>query len=287
MLITGRRLRAGVPLMHELTAAELVDFWADDHTDDPADDRADRHAVHQADDRFASTPDSVNRHSMIPIQPYSATAWQDPADLVPPGPSSPDLTRPVHCAMLAVDIAAFSGRDPETQRHLHAGLYQIVRGACDAAGMPWRICHHEDRGDGILLVAPAGVSPELLDSVAAHLRAGLRLHNKLASAGARIRLRVALHAGYVRRGHDGVQGRDVIHLFRLLDAPQLKARLAAGRDELAVIVSDDLYNDVIRHGPSLIDPSRYQRVTIRTKETCTPAWIWLPGALPPDGRARW
>lgn len=31
MLTTGRRLRCGVPLTHDLNAMELIDFWADDH----------------------------------------------------------------------------------------------------------------------------------------------------------------------------------------------------------------------------------------------------------------
>jgi hypothetical protein len=36
MLATGRRLRSDMPLLHDLNARELIDFWADDHiTPDP------------------------------------------------------------------------------------------------------------------------------------------------------------------------------------------------------------------------------------------------------------
>jgi len=31
MLATGRRLRCDMPLLHDLNARELIDFWADDH----------------------------------------------------------------------------------------------------------------------------------------------------------------------------------------------------------------------------------------------------------------
>jgi hypothetical protein len=51
MLKTGRHLRCRVPLMHDLTAAELIDFWADDHiqraTDNPSGSREQvRHDSH-------------------------------------------------------------------------------------------------------------------------------------------------------------------------------------------------------------------------------------------------
>lgn len=31
MTLTGRRLDSATPLLHELPAYELIDFWADDH----------------------------------------------------------------------------------------------------------------------------------------------------------------------------------------------------------------------------------------------------------------
>jgi hypothetical protein len=56
MLITGRRLRSGVPLVHHLTAVELIDFWADDHINPTPDvpsglreqARDDSHDLHSA-----------------------------------------------------------------------------------------------------------------------------------------------------------------------------------------------------------------------------------------------
>jgi len=216
--------------------------------------------------------------TLIPQQ--SAAMWHDPATDPPAGFFPPRVTRPVHCAMLAVDIASFGSRDPGTQRHLRGSLYRIVEDACGAAGLPWPICHHEDRGDGILLIAPPDVSAELLDPAAAHLRAGLRRHNDLTSNTAKIQLRMAIHAGYIRGDRDGFSGRDLIHLFRLIDAPQFKTHLAVSRAEFVLITSDYLYNEVLRHGTGLLEPATYQHITVTIKETHAPAWVWRPDAVP-------
>ena len=41
-------------------------------------------------------------------------------------------------------------------------MYEAVRCAFGAAGIPWDNCYHEDRGDGLLVLVPAEVSKELL-----------------------------------------------------------------------------------------------------------------------------
>jgi hypothetical protein len=183
--------------------------------------------------------------------------------------------------MLAVDITAFGSRDPGTQQHLRDGLYSIVERACDAAGLPWPGCHHEDRGDGILVIAPPDISAEILDPAAAYVRAELRHHNERASATSQIQLRMAAHAGYVRGDRDGVSGDDLIHLFRLLEAQKFKDRFAGGHTEFGLITSGFLYDRVLRYAPVLLDRGGYRRITVKSKETRTAAWVWLPGT--PDG----
>jgi class 3 adenylate cyclase len=181
--------------------------------------------------------------------------------------------------MLAVDIAGFGSRDADTQRYLHDRLYQIVEDACENAGLAWSACHHEDRGDGILLIAPPVISAELLDPLAAHLHAALRRHNRHTSTTAKIQLRMAIHAGYIRREREGIVGHDVTHLFRLIEATAFKSRFAASQVEFALIASNYLYNAVIRHGPGLMAPANFQCLTVSNKETRTPAWMWLPIAV--------
>jgi hypothetical protein len=128
--------------------------------------------------------------------------------------------------MFAVDIAAFGDRDPDIQLYLRGALYRIVQDSCAAAGISWIACHHEDRGDGILVVAPGTGETVLLDSLIAHLRTGIRTHNKAARPAANIRLRMAVNAGYVIRDAHGVSGKAVIQLFRMINAPTLKTMFA-------------------------------------------------------------
>lgn len=192
-----------------------------------------------------------------------------------------------YCAMLAIDITAFGRRDDRLQRCMREALYRIVDNACQIAGIPTAICHCEDRGDGILLIAPPCVPAEtLLDTLTNHLRAGLRQHNKVTRAEAMLRLRMAIHAGHVAFDPNGAYGTAVTRMFRMLEAPQVKS--VAANAELAVVTSDHLYDEVIRHAPGLIDPTVYQPITITLKETQVQGWVWLTRPTPrrSTGRAR-
>jgi hypothetical protein len=200
-------------------------------------------------------------------------------------PDSPNLdspaTDPTYCGMVTIDIAAFSGRDPDVQVHVRDALYRMTEAACVTSGVPWDRCHVEDRGDGLLLIAPPDVSVKtLLDPLIAQLLSRLRVYEKTASAAAALRLRVAVHAGYVRYDAHGATGPHVIHLFRLVDAPSVKTELTRHGGGCVLVVSDYLYQELIVPGPGLIDPAAFAPVVIENKETHGLAWIWLP----PHGR---
>ncbi len=184
-----------------------------------------------------------------------------------------------HCPMLAVDIKAFNHpeRDEDVQRFLRAAMYDLLAGAFDGSCVQWSACHREDRGDGVLVVAPQG-TPEtaLIDPLVDHLRAGLRRHNKLCSDLAAIRLRMAVHAGQVHFDQNGISGHAVTHLFRMLEAAAFKRAFAASDADFALVTSAALYDDVISRGPGLIDPDMYAPINIRCKETRARAWLYLP-----------
>jgi hypothetical protein len=184
----------------------------------------------------------------------------------------------LHHAMFAVDIVGFGTRDDASvQLHLREAMYRIVERACDAAGLRWSVCYHEDRGDGLFVIAPPCISAErVVDGVVPYIRGALQEHNKLASEIATIQLRVSVHAGYVRFDGNGASGHALIHLFRLLDAVEFKTALRANAGELGLLVSGHLYDEVVRQGPRLIDSGAYRHVSITNKETDTGAWLWLP-----------
>lgn len=184
------------------------------------------------------------------------------------------------CGLFAVDIAGFTGplRDNDIQMYLHKSLYEMLQTAFDMSDVPWADCSHEDRGDGVLVVAPPMIPASMLVPIPDRLRALIRRHNHVSCEAACIQLRSALHLGPVHHDGLGFIGADVNLLCRLLDTRQLKRRLADSTTEIGLIASEYLYFNVIRRQPSFMDPALFDPVRIRVKETRTRAWVYLPGA---------
>jgi len=144
----------------------------------------------------------------------------------------------VHRTIIAVDVEGFGDRC-RTNSHQVAvrdGLYRVLRQAFRAATIPWAGCHHEDRGDGVLILAPPEVAKSVfVESLPDQLVEGLREHNSAHPAPEHIRLRMALHAGELHYDDHGVTGASVNLTFRLLDAGPLKSALAESPGVLAWI----------------------------------------------------
>lgn len=185
----------------------------------------------------------------------------------------------VHCTILVVDIEGFAqpSRTNTNQVQLRRGLYDAVQQAFQHAGIHWGTCRHEDRGDGVFVLAPATVPKVLFtEQVLDTLADTLSMHNNEHDAAEQIRLRAALHAGEITYDDYGVTAASINHTFRLLEAPVLKAALARSSALLACASSSWFYDEVIRHSePS--KPNLYQQVAVKNKETTTNAWIRLLG----------
>ena len=142
----------------------------------------------------------------------------------------------VHRAVVVTDVEGFGDRrrvnaDQVTVRD---GMYRVMREAFDRAGISWDDCGHEDRGDGVLVLVPPEMRKGLLaESLPSALAAGIRVHNGGRPGPEQIRLRMALHAGEVHYDEHGVTGASVNLAFRLVEAPALKAALAASPGVLA------------------------------------------------------
>ncbi|ROO82682.1 hypothetical protein EDD29_0164 [Actinocorallia herbida] len=178
--------------------------------------------------------------------------------------------------MFAVDAVSFSRhRDPEVHRELRDAMYSIVRTACEETGLPWPECHVEDRGDGILVIAPEDTDVEaVIDDLADALRRMLGAYNHVLADPFRLRLRMAVSDGYVHLDGHGVIGGAVIHMFRLLDAPSFKREIGDRPGDLSLIVAAHLYEDVVQYATRL-DPASFRPVTVSLKETFCHAWIRL------------
>ena len=201
----------------------------------------------------------------------------------------------VHRTILVVDVEGF-GAPARTDSHrlaMRDGLHRVLERALTDAGLSLTDCYREDRGDGVLILAPPAVPKSVFADPAPRMLAeALHEHNGAHSAEERLRLRVALHAGEVFYDEHGVVGSAINLAFRLLDAPAFKRALAESPGVLGLITSSWFFEEVIRHAASGV-VAAYRQVQVIVKETAAVGWITFPGELhqaaprePADAAAR-
>ena len=181
----------------------------------------------------------------------------------------------MHRSILVVDVAKFAdpGRNNADQVAVRDGMYEALTHAFATAGISWSNCASEDRGDGALVLIPPQVPKSwLVTRLPVHLVAALGGHNAACSTKARIRLRMALHAGEIHPDAHGVTGNAINRTFRLIEAPALKSALDVSTGVLALIVSGWFYDEVVRHDPAA-EPRSFRHVRAVVKETRVAAWI--------------
>lgn len=185
------------------------------------------------------------------------------------------------CGLFSIDVAEFTHprRDEHVQLYLREMIYRILERAFDGSDVPWHACHHEDRGDGVLIIIPPAIPADgLADPLPERLCGLVRAHNRLSAASARIQLRAAAHIGTVYRDDHGFAGDAVNHLFRLLETSRLKHLLTATDSELGFIASDHFYTTVIRRHPTLVEPTAFRQVTVDLRHAQAIGWVQLLGA---------
>lgn len=173
---------------------------------------------------------------------------------------------PLNCSIVFTDVAGFSDpvRNDSDRDVVRAAMYEILRSAFEASGVPWAACYREDRGDGAVIVVPPTISTlRAVDPLVAELAGRLRQYNRRASEVVRIQLRVALHVGPVGKDAEGLTGQAVISAARIVDAPVIKARLAAEQADLVFAASDYVYDHVVRNCGGRVDPAAFEHLPSR------------------------
>jgi hypothetical protein len=180
--------------------------------------------------------------------------------------------------ILAVDVERFSDHsrtDPHRVR-VHNSLYEVLNQALDESGIDFDSCYHEDRGDGVIILAPPDVPKVRFSaSLPYRLAAVLRQHNKVHPIQEHIRLRMAVNAGEIYFDEHGAVSDALNKTYRLLDSAPLKDTLRQTSDVLVVIVSPWFYEQVIWHSENF-RPDIYFPVLVDHKETEMVAWITVP-----------
>ncbi|WP_026405037.1 hypothetical protein [Actinomadura rifamycini] len=185
----------------------------------------------------------------------------------------------MNTTLIGLDIPNFGDerRTRDVQQFLRGSMYDVVADSLAITGLHWHECHHEDRGDGALIIAPPTAHAfHVLDPLAHHLTARLRRANRITNDVARLRLRVAVHSGDVHFDTHGVLGHAVTRLFRLLDAPAFKQAISAAPDsDVGMLVSDDLYRAAV--ADDAVDRDAYRPLYVTCKETRNVrAHLWMP-----------
>ncbi|WP_069171874.1 hypothetical protein [Streptomyces griseus] len=191
-----------------------------------------------------------------------------------------------HCWVVVLDIENFSSRPDPIQRSLRAGMYEVLREALVRAGLADDGIVTEDRGDGVLMIVPATVSPiSLAGAFVRALDEELRQKSVVYSPAHAMRFRVALHQGLAARDGEGWSGDAVNTACRLVDAGPLREVLAAASSSRMVfVVSDEIYRAVVRHGHRSVDPAAYLPMPFRTKHgELIESWVTVPGSPAPPG----
>ncbi|MFE7839411.1 hypothetical protein ACFU53_26160 [Streptomyces sp. NPDC057474] len=179
---------------------------------------------------------------------------------------------------LAADVEQYSRLDTRTQSAVQADLVRMLDEAAALAGLDRAAWARQPQGDLEFAVLPEA-TPEasVLGPFVHHLTVRLRDRNAR-PAVPRVRLRLAVDTGVVADAALGHAGPTPVAVARYVNAPQLKAVLASLiAADLAAIVSDRLYQDVVRSGQSDLDPAQYVRAHVRAKEFGGYGWIHVPG----------
>lgn len=182
----------------------------------------------------------------------------------------------VHRAIVVVDVEGFSdpSRTNTDQLAVRKGLYKALVRSFARAGIDIDLggCDY-DRGDGRLILVPPHIPKILLVTKwPARLATALNRHNAASGPAAQVRLRIAVHAGEVVYDGHGVTGNAINRTFRLVQAPALKEALACSPGTCALIVSEWIYDEVVRHDPQAC-PARYRQIHVVVKETRATAWL--------------
>jgi hypothetical protein len=180
---------------------------------------------------------------------------------------------------VAADVVGYSRRPNAETEILQRDLVEVLGRARRAAGITDRLVRPQPQGDGQFTVLPVGIDesaviPEMLHEL------GSRLAERDTGmpAGERMRLRVALHRGLVKEGHNGWVGSAAIAVHRLLDSSPLRAAVKENPGASYVLgLPDVLYKDVIEHAfePPRAGDFHEMLVDLPEKNFTERGWIYV------------
>jgi hypothetical protein len=188
------------------------------------------------------------------------------------------MRHPERRLLISVDMERYSRRSNVQQYEAQRHFRELLHEAADAVGLDRVAWMTQQAGDGELAIVPRDVSESrVIGRFVPELNRRLRHHNSSRLPAARIRLRVAVHQGLVHLdGANGFPGNAVVFVCRLCDAEPVKKALAAFPDAgVALVVSTEIFRDVVTEYPEEMRPERFVRIEVAhpDKEFREDAWL--------------
>ncbi|MFE3053929.1 hypothetical protein [Nocardia sp. NPDC059239] len=189
------------------------------------------------------------------------------------------MTEPKHRSFVVVDVENSRGRHNRELEAMRAALYRIVD---ETISYPETVVAKEDRGDGFLVILDLPVL-DVLDHFAGGFLAGVRQYNFAVDPPDWLRVRIAVHEGYVNQDEHGWSSDALNATFGLNDSPMVKKTLElAARATGVIVVSDVVYQGVVRHNyRPTVTSTEYRSTMIGTKDGDVRIWVRVPGYSQP------
>ncbi|MFK4226439.1 hypothetical protein [Streptomyces sp. NPDC019890] len=182
----------------------------------------------------------------------------------------------VYKFLMSVDARGSGGYLDGAKLRMRQRVYGLANASFAAVGVGPAMVYREDRGDGFIAAIDARIPPaQLIGPWLAELHQRLRAGNE--DLGRPLGLRVGMHVGPVEQDANGLAGEAMDLVCRLADAEVTKQVLAASARDLVAVVSDALYQAVVRHGGRFIEPHTYRPAPLELKEGPATAWFHVPG----------
>lgn len=225
-----------------------------------------RHACSARGSRFVITP-----------PPGWSSVARPVADSPRPVTAATDELQPAVRLCYAADIERFSRFTAPESIRAQRRFVELMSAARTHAGLDGAKVIVQESGDGQFVVLPPGLDESVvLPKLVEGLRLAVRETNADLNQHARLRLRVAFHRGHVLPGANGWAGDATIAVHRLLDSDVLRRALAGTPDaDLAFIVPEVLYREIVVHEYGTLDPGEFVKVeaVVSAKRFSEPAWV--------------
>lgn len=188
------------------------------------------------------------------------------------------MQHPERRLLISVDMERYSRRSNLQQYEAQRYFRELLHEAAGAVGLDRVAWTTQQAGDGELAVVPREVSESrVIGRFVPELNRRLRNHNSSRLPAARIRLRVAVHQGLVHLdGANGFPGNAVVFVCRLCEAEPVKKALATFPDAgVALVVSTEIFRDVVTEYPEEMRPERFVRIEVAHPDKDFREQAWL------------